>query len=62
VDNLRHGLVRWVCDYLAEPMARLIYCNTPSVYIPLDNEYGFKHVIQRIKHMLNFSHLRLSQF
>jgi hypothetical protein len=25
VDNLRHGLVRWVCDYLAELMARLIY-------------------------------------
>ena len=21
------------------------YCNTPGVYIPLDNEYGFKHVI-----------------
>jgi hypothetical protein len=20
-------------------------CNTPGVYIPLDNEYGFKHVI-----------------
>jgi hypothetical protein len=20
-------------------------CNTPCVYIPLDNEYGFKHVI-----------------
>jgi hypothetical protein len=20
-------------------------CNTPSVYIPLDNEYGFKHAI-----------------
>jgi hypothetical protein len=20
-------------------------CNTPSVYIPLDKEYGFKHVI-----------------
>jgi hypothetical protein len=19
-------------------------CNTPGVYIPLDNEYGFKHV------------------
>jgi hypothetical protein len=25
VDNLRHGLVCWVCDYLAELMARLIY-------------------------------------
>jgi hypothetical protein len=25
VDNLRHGLVRWVCDYLAELMAGLIY-------------------------------------
>jgi hypothetical protein len=25
VDNLRHGLVHWVCDYLAELMARLIY-------------------------------------
>jgi hypothetical protein len=25
VDNLRHELVRWVCDYLAELMARLIY-------------------------------------
>jgi hypothetical protein len=25
VDNLRHGLVRWVCDYLAELMAPLIY-------------------------------------
>jgi hypothetical protein len=22
-----------------------IECNTPGVYIPLDNEYGFKHVI-----------------
>jgi hypothetical protein len=21
------------------------HCNTPGVYIPLDNEYGFKHVI-----------------
>jgi hypothetical protein len=20
-------------------------CNTPGVYIPLDNEYGFKHAI-----------------
>jgi hypothetical protein len=20
-------------------------CNTPGVYIPLDNEFGFKHVI-----------------
>jgi hypothetical protein len=20
-------------------------CNTPCVYIPLDNEYGFKHII-----------------
>jgi hypothetical protein len=20
-------------------------CNTPGVYIPLNNEYGFKHVI-----------------
>jgi hypothetical protein len=20
-------------------------CNTPGVYIPLDNEYGFKHMI-----------------
>jgi hypothetical protein len=20
-------------------------CNTPGVYIPLDNKYGFKHVI-----------------
>jgi hypothetical protein len=25
VDNLRYGLVRWVCDYLAELMVRLIY-------------------------------------
>jgi hypothetical protein len=25
VDNLRHELVRWVCDYLAELMACLIY-------------------------------------
>jgi hypothetical protein len=25
VDNLRHELVRWVCDYLAELIARLIY-------------------------------------
>jgi hypothetical protein len=25
VDNLRHGLVRWVCDYLAELMSCLIY-------------------------------------
>jgi hypothetical protein len=25
VDNPRHGLVRWVCDYLAELMACLIY-------------------------------------
>ena len=23
----------------------LAACNTPGVYIPLDNEYGFKHVI-----------------
>jgi hypothetical protein len=22
-----------------------VSCNTPGVYIPLDNEYGFKHVI-----------------
>jgi hypothetical protein len=21
-------------------------CNTPGVYIPLDNEYGVKHVIR----------------
>jgi hypothetical protein len=20
-------------------------CNTPGVYIPLENEYGFKHII-----------------
>jgi hypothetical protein len=27
-------------------LATLItYCNTPGVYIPLDNEYGFKHAI-----------------
>jgi hypothetical protein len=25
------------------------FCNTPSVYIPLDNEYGFKHVISMDK-------------
>jgi hypothetical protein len=25
VDNLRHGLLRWVSDYLGELMARLIY-------------------------------------
>jgi hypothetical protein len=25
VDDLRHGLVRWVLDYLAELMARSIY-------------------------------------
>jgi hypothetical protein len=25
VDDLRHGLVYWVRDYLAEPMARSIY-------------------------------------
>jgi hypothetical protein len=25
VDDLRHGLMRWVCDNLAEPMARSIY-------------------------------------
>jgi hypothetical protein len=25
VDNLRHGLVHWVRDYLAELMARSIY-------------------------------------
>jgi hypothetical protein len=25
VDDLRHGLVRWVHDYLAELMARSIY-------------------------------------
>jgi hypothetical protein len=24
-------------------------CNTPGVYIPLDNEYGFKHVISMDK-------------
>jgi hypothetical protein len=23
----------------------LLFCNTPGVYIPLDNEYEFKHVI-----------------
>ena len=27
-----------------EPPRRAHY-NTPGVYIPLDNEYGFKHVI-----------------
>jgi hypothetical protein len=36
--------------------------NTPGVYIPLDNEYGFKHVISVDKRTLNFNHLRLSQF
>jgi hypothetical protein len=25
VDNLRHGLVRWVCDYLAELTGAAIY-------------------------------------
>jgi hypothetical protein len=25
VDDLGHGLVYWVCDYLAEPLARSIY-------------------------------------
>jgi hypothetical protein len=25
VDDLRHGLVYWMLDYLAEPMAHLIY-------------------------------------
>jgi hypothetical protein len=24
---------------------KVVSCNTPGVYIPLDNEYGFKHVI-----------------
>jgi hypothetical protein len=24
-------------------------CNTPDVYIPLDNEYGIKHVISMDK-------------
>jgi hypothetical protein len=37
-------------------------CNTPGVYIPLDNEYGFKHVILVDKRTLNFYHLRLSRF
>jgi hypothetical protein len=37
-------------------------CNTPGVYIPLDNEYGIKHVISVGKRMLNFKHLRLSRF
>jgi hypothetical protein len=32
-------------------------CNTPGVYIPLDNEYGFKHVISVEKRTLNFKHL-----
>jgi hypothetical protein len=27
------------------PTCRLASCNTPGVYIPLGNEYGFKHVI-----------------
>jgi hypothetical protein len=27
------------------PFRRQRKCNTPGVYIPLDNEYGFKHVI-----------------
>jgi hypothetical protein len=27
------------------PANILCFCNTPGVYIPLDNEYGFKHVI-----------------
>jgi hypothetical protein len=30
---------------LAPPLRNSGLCNTPGVYIPLDNEYGFKHVI-----------------
>jgi hypothetical protein len=30
-------------------VAMLGLCNTPGVYIPLDNEYGFKHVISMDK-------------
>jgi hypothetical protein len=29
-------------------------CNTPGVYIPLDNEYGFKHVISLNKTDVKF--------
>jgi hypothetical protein len=30
---------------LCVPLAPHVICNTPGVYIPLDNEYGIKHVI-----------------
>ena len=33
-----------VCRLLAAA-ATPPHCNTPDVYIPLDNEYGFKHEI-----------------
>jgi hypothetical protein len=37
-------------------------CNTPGVYISLDNEYGFKHVISVDKRTLNFNYFHLLRF
>jgi hypothetical protein len=49
------GALAWACLTSARAGAHLmrlqvavgaeVACNTPGVYIPLDNEYGFKHVI-----------------
>jgi hypothetical protein len=36
--------------------------NTPGVYIPLDNEYGFKRVISLDKTMLNSNYFRYRDF
>jgi hypothetical protein len=34
-----------VFEYFVDSASEHAPCNTPGVYIPLDNEYGFKHAI-----------------
>jgi hypothetical protein len=54
-DSTRQNMVCWV-SVLRHSGKKLLCrvpslaldkgnCNTPGVYIPLDNEYGFKHAI-----------------
>jgi hypothetical protein len=40
-DLAKLGCMSWDTSY----WIKFTCCNTPGVYIPLDNEYGFKHVI-----------------
>ena len=59
IESLRETILKEAhdSDYSIHPGSTKMYqdlkqkywwyglCNTPGVYVPLDNEYGFKHVI-----------------